>query len=120
MGISVSTQMNFENKNSLRNAARDILYRSGAEKEKATKLAEKTIFGDEFNSQASILRASTQISVNLSLAETLRYLKAQGHRKPQKTPKLGELWNICSKEDANYSGELIDLEIDLTNNIFAA
>ena len=120
MGLYVSAKMNFENRDALKNAARDILYRSGAEKEKASKLAEKTIFGDEFNSQASILRASTQISINSSLEETLRYLKAQGHRKPRKTPKLGELWDICNKEDDNYSGELIDLEIDLTNNIFAA
>lgn len=123
MGLNVSTQMSFENKDALKNAAREIFKRSNASKETTEKVVEKPIFTNTYNSQADILRASTQISINNSLKETLRYLKAQGHRKPKKAPVLGELWNLAnkSKEENNEYNEIFNIEIDLTqNNIFAA
>ena len=123
MGLNVSTQMSFENKDALKNAARDILRRSNASKETTEKIVEKPVFTNNYNSQADILRASAQITLNNSLRETLRYLRAQGHRKPKKSPVLGELWNLANKtkEETSDNKEIFDIEIDLNqHNIFAA
>ena len=70
--------------------------------------------------------ASTQISINNSLKETLKYLKNHANKKSVKAPVLGELWNIFSSnneasEKNPYKGELYDFEIDKNaKNIFAA
>ena len=123
MGLNVSTQMSFENKDALKNAAREIFKRSNASKETTEKIVEKPVFTNNYNSQADILRASAQITLNNSLKETLRYLRAKGHRKPKKTPVLGELWNLANKtkEETSDNKEIFDIEIDLNqHNIFAA
>ena len=76
-------------------------------------------------SSLSVLKASTQVTLNNSLKETLKYLKA--HAKDRKKEhKFGELWEILgvTNEEAEknpYKGELLDFQIDTNSkNIFAA
>ncbi len=132
MGLNVSSMENsfqFENRENLRNTAKNILSKSGATTEATQKIIEKTIFdGDRqlkelyTNPQLAVLKASTQISVNNSLKETLKYLKDHANKKPVKKPVLGELWEICQNSDEkSYNGELCDFLIDKNvKNIFAA
>ena len=127
MTLNITQTMNsfqFENRENLRNAARNILNKQGATQEAAQKVLEQTIFTETSlnNPQLSIIKASSQISLNNSLKETLKYLKSHANKKIVKEPVLGELWNLFEKrEDKTYNGELIDFEIDLSiKNIFAA
>ena len=135
MGLNVSMFYSYqlENRESLRNTAKNILSNSGASTEAAQKIIEKTIFDNDrqineiyTNSQLAVLKASTQISVNGTLKETLKYLKTHAAKKPVKEPVLGELWSIFSannqsSEQNPYKGELCDFQIDKNaKNIFAA
>ena len=131
MGLNIThtmNNMNFENRESLRNSAKDILNRQGASAETTSSILENTIFntsnrGGDFyvNPQLAILKASSQISMNSNLKETLKYLKSHTNNKPKKQPVLGELWEIANKEDLEYKGELIDFVVDSSlKNIFAA
>ncbi len=124
MGINITHTMGtfqqFENRENLRNAAKNILSRQNASSETVQKIVDKTVF--DYNPQLSIIKASTQISVNNSLKETLKYLKNHAAKKPAKEPVLGELWNLAnsSKEDIE-NNELYYFEIDnCVKNIFAA
>lgn len=119
MGLNVSTQMGFENKEFLKNAAKNILSNGGASPEKTSKIIDGTIF--EMNPQLSIIKASSQISMNKSLDATLRYLKSHASKIITKKHILGELWNaLNSNEINNYDGELVEFTIDMSKNIFAA
>ena len=126
MGLNITHTMNsfqFESRDNLRNAARNILNRQGITSEAAQKFVEQTIFSkDSYNPQLSIIKASSQITLNNSMKETLKYLKTQANRKVNKKPVLGELWNLLElKDDNNYEGELVDFVIDSSaRNIFAA
>ena len=128
MGLNVSTSMGFEKQNMLRNTAREILSGKGASKEAASKILETTVFDSTsyVNPQLSIIKASSQISLNNSLNETLRYLKSHASKKMVKKVVLGELWDIISannqaSEENPYRGELYDFKIDYSaKNIFAA
>lgn len=131
MSINITHTMNtfnFEGRDSLRNSARDILGRQGASNESMQKIIDETIFDakqktvmSSLNPQLAIIKASSQITMNNSMKETLKYLRSQAIKKTKKTPVLGELWeSIVTKEDS-YTGELIDFEIDMEHkNIFAA
>ena len=130
MGLNIShtmNNMNFENRESLRNTAKEILSRQGASEETTNSILEKTIFnltnknGDFYISpQLAILKASSQISINNNLKETLKYIKSQAHKKQAKTPVLGELWSSLV-EDSNNTNEVIEFEIDSNaKNIFVA
>jgi hypothetical protein len=112
----------FENRNNLRNTAKDILNRQGATENGMKSVLNETIFSNSnSNPQLSIIQASSQITLNNSLKETLKYLKTQANKKVAKEPVLGELWNLFDKEDLNYQGELVDFVIDNSvENIFAA
>ena len=74
----------------------------------------------------NIIKASTQISLNKSLNETLKYLKSQSNQKKIKKVVFGELWNILetnneSFDENKYDSELYNIQIDLNaKNIFAA
>lgn len=130
MTLSIAHTMNnsqFENKENLRNAARNILNRQGASQEATEKLLQN-VFGSNSdviskNVGLAILSASNQVTVSNSLKETLKYLKAQSSNKEHKKPVLGELWNSFNEEYSNedYTGELYDFEIDKSiKNIFIA
>lgn len=133
MGINITHTMNsyqFENRESLKNAAKDILNRQGSSSDAMQRFMDKTIFDSatatrEFypNPQLAIIKASSQISANGTLRETLKYLKSQKNKKVQKEPVLGELWNLFSTTETqeSYQGELSDFIIDSSaENIFAA
>ena len=131
MGLSIATSTNFENKDILKNAAKNILLKSGLQEGQTSQILEKNIFSsEEYNSyvnpQLSIIKASTQISVNNTLNETLKYLKSHPNNLNRKKHVFGELWNIASihnneSEENPYRDELIDFKIDTNNkNIFAA
>ncbi|MBE7703701.1 MAG: hypothetical protein E7Z89_06600 [Cyanobacteria bacterium SIG28] len=131
MGLNITQTMTgfqFENKENLRNAAKNILENKGASQEATQKIIEKTIFDNNtqirdsyINPQMSIIKASAQITINDSLKETLKYLKNNAHKKITKEPVLGELWNLFSQEEVEYKGELCDYVIDENaTNIFIA
>lgn len=124
MGINITHTMNnsfqqFENRENLRNTAKNILNKQNASSETVQKIVDKTVF--DYNPQLSIIKASTQISVNNSLKETLKYLKSHATKKQAKEPVLGELWNIANSSKNIENNELYDFEIDNSiENIFAA
>lgn len=131
MNINISHTMNnsnFEHKENLKNAAKDILSKQNASQEVMQKIIDQSLFENNvrynsnyINSQMSIFKASAQITQNLSLKETLKYLKNQAVNNNKKKHVLGELWNILNESEIDYNGELIDFEIDTTkNNIFIA
>lgn len=128
MGINITHTMGsfqFENKENLRNAAKNILNKQGSDSQTTQKIIEQTIFDGQtyVNPQLSILKASTQISVNNTLKETLKYLQKQAAKKAPKEPVLGEIWNLFNdtENETPYTGELLDFQIDSSiKNIFAA
>ena len=125
MSINVSTSMGFENREFLKNAAKEILQKNGADKEKANEIIQKAVFYPEYETSAglSALRASTQITLNNSLKETLKYLNAHANDKRKKYV-LGELWDILGnlkENEDDKSNVLLDFEIDANaKNIFTA
>lgn len=129
MGLNIShtmTNFQFENKEHLRQAARNILNKEGANTKVVEKIAEKAIIANNsyINPQLAIIKASSQISINNSLKETLKYLKSHANNKEIKKHILGELWdtiNTNTEKETEYEGELIDFEINIfAKNIFAA
>ena len=132
MGINITHTMDlfqFENKENLRNTAKQILNKSGASNETQQKIVDKTIFDSNTqikelysNPQLAVIKASSQISMNNTLKETLKYLKSHANKKITKEPVLGELWDkLNNAESDSYKGELLDFQIDNTAvNIFAA
>ncbi|MBE7711121.1 MAG: hypothetical protein E7Z92_03165 [Cyanobacteria bacterium SIG31] len=128
MGLNIThtNSFQFENRENLRNTARDLLAKQGASQEASNKILEQTIFNQtkpeaSYAPHLAIIKASSQISVNNTLKETLKYLKSHSGKKTAKEPVLGELWNLFNKEELNYQGELADFEIDNSiANIFAA
>ena len=132
MGINITHTMDlfqFENKENLRNTAKQILNKSGASNETQQKIVDKTIFDSNTqikelysNPQLAVIKAYSQISMNNTLKETLKYLKSHANKKITKEPVLGELWDkLNNAESDSYKGELLDFQIDNTAvNIFAA
>ena len=135
MGLNVSMDYTYQldNKENLKNAAKNILNRGGASSETVQKIVEQTIFNNDralkeiyTNPQLNALKASTQITISNSLKETLKYLRTHSAQKQKKTPIFGELWNIFeanneASEENPYKGELYDFQIDKNaKNIFAA
>ena len=126
LNIAQTSGFQFENRENLRNTAKDILSRQGASEEFTKNFMDDVIFSQaknkiDYNAQLAIIKASTQISLNESLKETIKYLKTQTNKKEIKKPVLGELWNLFEKEGLNYQGELVDFVVDNSlENIFAA
>ena len=123
MGINVSTSMGFENREFLKNTAKSILQKNGADNQAAEETIQNIDFktSDKYSTDLSILRASTQVTLNKSLKETLNYLKAHANDKRKKEYVLGELWQDFTDESDSYQGELKDIVINFNeNNIFAA
>ena len=124
MNFNITSTMNnsqFENKENLRQAAKNILNRKGASTESTNKILEQAIFSN-YNSRAEIdiLKLSSQITMNESLKETLKYLKTKNKEKTNKKAILGELWNTINSEE-DYCGELVDFVVDSSlKNIFVA
>lgn len=120
----------FENRESLRNTAKNILQKSSTNEQLSKDLLNKTIF-EQNNSlkeyfpdtQMFILKSSTQGTLSNTLKETQKYLKK--HSVPNENKKkyvLGEILGLESlNEELSYTGELANFEIDKnTKNIFIA
>ena len=128
MGLNIThtNGFQFESRENLRNTAKDILARQGASQESTQKVLQETIFQQarpeaNYAPHIAIIKASSQISANNPLKETLKYLKSHAGKKAEKTHTFGELWNLISKEELDYQGELVDFKIDNSiANIFAA
>ena len=132
MGINITHTMDlfqFENKESLRNTAKNILNKNGASEETAQKIVEKTIFDSNkqikeiySNPQLAVIKASSQITMNNSLKETLKYLKSHPNGKIRKKPVVRELWDkLSNSKHSCYKGELLEFQSDdKAVNIFAA
>ena len=124
MGINVTTSMGFENRDFLRDTAKQLLKKGGANEENASEIVQRMVYPDvELESrELSAYRAAAQITLNNSLKETLKYLQAHANDR-KKQHMLGDLWGLLGDYDSedNYNGELVDFEIDYNSeNIFAA
>ena len=124
MGLSVSTTMGFENRNFLRNAAREILQKSGASKEASSKIVDELVFKKNYaKSDMEVISASAQVAFGKSLKETLKYLKNKATKKQIKTPVFGELWKSFNENENEQiqNFELLEFIIsEDAENIFAA
>ena len=127
MGLNITHAMSnfqFENKENLKNSAKDILQKQGASENSIKKITEQPVFSSlnsYHNPQLAIIKASSQISLNNNLKETLKYLKLHSNNKSNKRPVLGELWEEIEGKEISYEGELLDFEIDMSvKNIFSA
>ena len=123
MGIKITQAMNgyqFENRENMRNTAKNILNKQGASEETVNDILENTIFDSESrmysNAQRSILSAASQISLSSNLKETLKYLKSHPVKKVEKEPVLGELWNIVNEN--KLSDDVFELDIDYSTENF--
>ena len=126
MSIGISNANNFhqyENREYIKDVAGKILNTNGYNSN-LNSIIDKTYINTDFsnytNAQLAIIKASTQISLNNPLKETLKYLNTKS-KKNNKQPILGELWNILSLSNEDDSDFINQIEIDFTrNNIFTA
>ncbi|MBQ7126676.1 hypothetical protein IJO12_06280 [bacterium] len=126
MSIGISNANNFhqyENREYIKDVAGKILNTNGYNSNLNSiidKSYTNTDFSNYTNAQLAIIKASTQISLNNPLKETLKYLNTKS-KKNNKQPILGELWNILSLSNEDDSDFINQIEIDFTrNNIFTA
>lgn len=126
MGLNISQTMNnsqFENRESLRRTAKNILLKQNASNENAQKIIDQLIFlpnARKINTQADILNISSQIAIQNSMKETIKSLKDNFAKKNVKKAQLGELFELLDLDTGSYAGELVDYEINYNNNIFIA
>ena len=126
LNIAQTNSFNFESRENLKNAAKNILTQKGSSEEAAKKFIEETIFSDiEYNTpQREIYATSVQLSINNSLKETLKYLKKQNYKKQTKKSILGELWETFENTESYATpidNNTIEFVIDeKAVNIFAA
>ena len=123
MGINVSTSMGFENRGFMKNTAKNILQKKGTDSKDAERILNNVIydFAEDDSTGLMVLKASTQLSVNESLKQTLNYLKAHANEKRKKEYVFGELWDTLSTGNDKYLGDLVDFNVDFgEKNIFAA
>ena len=133
MSVSLNCKNLIDNKESLKTAFRNIIDKNGGSTVSTHKIVEQIIFNNDkninsnyVNPQLSIIQASTQISINKTLCETLKFLKQNANKKTIKQVIFGELWNIlettnASSENNPYNGELIEFTINTNaKNIFAS
>ena len=126
MSINIYAPMGFENRNFIQNTANSALSQNDTAAQNNTAEQNSYFYTENgLPSHQYVLMASTQITLNKTLKETLKYLKTH-ENKTKKKPVFGELWQIANtkNEEAEknpYHGDLIDMEIDLkSKNIFAA
>ena len=132
MNVSLNYSYSLENRDALLSNAKHILTSNGANGDNVQKIIDnaflktantETLYN---NAQLSVLKASTQITLNDSLKETLKYLKSHAKNTPKKQSVFGEIWKVFSvnndaSEENPYNGELYNFQIDKSaKNIFAA
>lgn len=125
MGINITGTMNtsqFENRENLRNAAKNILNKTNSSKETIDNIINENIFDYKNEIEKSNYNGINQVILNQSLKETLKYLKKNSQKKEKKQAKLGELWTLFNNsENDNIENELLDFVLDPNaKNIFSA
>ncbi len=130
LNVSVNYSNQYENKEQLREIAKNILNNRGANSESVKQIIDKSVFlanktmKDLYTTpQLDVLKASTQITLNSTLKETLKYLKSHSSQASKvKTPILGELWKVIEvNKSSSDNNELYNFELDKNaKNIFAA
>ena len=126
MDISVSTNMGFENRENQQNVQKHSQkHVAQATTETVQESSPRIIsgLGSPWNSkEIAELVASTQMTLNGSLKETLNYLK-RSRNNSKMSPIFGELWEELENEPDEYLDfdEIIDYIIDKKiKNIFEA
>lgn len=125
LNITHTNSFQFENREYLRNRAKDILNKKENSSEKIEKIIDKTLFSELNNShrdsQLAMIRASLQINNNNALKETLKYINSKP-KNIKKKPVLGEIWEIFSQSEVEKEYEEVFTPIIDENleNIFAA
>lgn len=126
MGINISHMSNghqFENRERQKAVLKEIFGEDEKSEETVQNIADRIIPNYTENGAKctlSIIKAASQISVNDSLKETLKYLKSCPITKSHKTHVLGELWDMFTSEQYE-ANDVINFEIDFSaTNIFAA
>jgi hypothetical protein len=125
MGINITGTMNtsqFENRENLRNAAKNILNKTHSSKVSIDNIINDNIFDYKNEIEKNNYNGINQVILNQSLKETLKYLKKNSQKKEKKQAKLGELWTLFNNsENDNIENELLDFTLDPNaKNIFAA
>lgn len=115
--------MGFEKRENLRDSAKNILQRKGSDSSNAGRIAESVVYDfveDNLTGQ-TVLKATTQVSFDKNLKDTLNYLRAHANDRRKKEYILGELWQTFSDKKDSCTNELIDFVVDFNSkNIFAA
>jgi hypothetical protein len=115
--------MGFEKRRNLKRTAKNILQKNGSDSNDAEKFAESIVydFVEDSKSGLTILKATSQISFDNNLKDTLNYLRAHANDRRKKEYILGELWQALSDKKESYNNELSDFIVDFNSkNIFAA
>jgi hypothetical protein len=125
MGINITGTMNtsqFENRENLRNAAKNILNKTHSSKVSIDNIINDNIFDYKNEIEKNNYNGINQVILNQSLKETLKYLKKNSQKKEKKQAKLGELWTLFNNsENDNIENELLDFVLDPNaKNIFSA
>ena len=125
MGMSVSTSMGFENRELIKNSAKNLPQGNEAAQQKASESIIQNSISNARNltSQEYILLASTQITLNQSLKETLKYLQKHANDR-KKEYVFGDLWKVLNTDNEDseknpYQGEVFEIDQN-KKNIFAA
>ena len=125
MGINVWTTMGFENRNFQNETAHKPEQKGAVTEENSVQNSATVrtyVPAEGIKADLGIYIPVSQFTQTASLKETLKYLQAHAKEK-RKRYVLGELWESLGDYDGedDYSGELVDFEIDSgIKNIFAA
>ena len=118
LNITHTNSFQFEDRDYLKNHARNLLQNKNDTLDNVEKIIDKTIFNDLGSKQATFINASAPISYSENLKETLKYLKNHA-RKAEKKHVLGEIWESFDYSEQEPT-ELFSLVFDDKENIFAA
>ncbi len=125
MGMSVSTSMGFENRELIKNSAKNLVQGNEEAQQKASEsiMQNSITNARSLTTQEYILLASTQITLNQSLKETLKYLQKHANSR-KKEYTFGDLWKVLNTENEDseknpYQGEVFEIDQN-KKNIFAA
>ena len=124
LNIIRSNNNKYENRETLKNIAKEILKQKGASEGSMKKILDlNTLTFDNkkyyYGAHLEILDANNKIMTQ-KFIKSFNTKKNKDDKKTIKKAKLGELWDLLD-ENTYYEGELVDFVIDNSaKNIFAA
>ena len=123
MSINITHTMNgfqFESRENLRDAARNLLNRKGASEDTINSIMDKSIMQNRFEypiAQVNMIHTYSQLNTHNNIQEKLNNLKKQAAKIEPKRAILGELWN---KIEGKNVDNVIEFQINTdVENIFA-